>query len=155
MKTIDVLLAAFLASLLVLINVIISYQMGGWAASYASFYSFKNIPDMTGKNVFVTGINSGIGKITAIELARKGATVYGTVRSLEKADFVQEVNRGLKGKVVPLQLDLADLASVEAAAKQLLRMNLKSLDVLINNAAVMMTPPSLSAEGVEAQFATK
>ena len=44
MKTIDVLLAAFLASLLVLINVIISYQMGGWAASYASFYSFKKDP---------------------------------------------------------------------------------------------------------------
>ena len=101
------------------------------------------------------GINSGIGKVTAVQLALKGATVIGSVRTIEKAEFVKSVNPYMKGKIIPLELDLSSLASVRRFVDAFLSLDLPTLDILILNAAVMITPAVLSEDGFELQFATK
>lgn len=109
---------------------------------------------MDGKVVIVTGVNSGIGYITAKELVRCGATVIGTVRSMDKASFATELNKHSRGKLIPMKLDLASLASVKAFHSKFAALELP-LHVAVWNAGVMMTPPGLTEDGVETQFATK
>ncbi len=91
--------------------------------------------DMTGKTVVVTGTNTGIGRVTAVELAALGARVIMVNRSAERSsDVMNELNaRGLGAELVTM--DLADLESVRAAAAKVSSM-VDSIDVLINNAGL-------------------
>ena len=84
MKTIDVLVVVVIAALAAIGPITLSYLIGGWVQAKLSPFSFNDIPDLTGKVAIVTGVNTGIGKVTAIQLAMKGAKVIGTVRSPEK-----------------------------------------------------------------------
>jgi len=112
----------------------------GWDAS--------DIGDLTGKSFLITGGTSGIGKETALELARAGAHVTITARDAEKgAAVVAEI---AKERVAFQLLDLADLASVKKFAKEFT----KPVDVLILNAGVMATPFSLTKDGFEMQMGT-
>jgi NAD(P)-dependent dehydrogenase (short-subunit alcohol dehydrogenase family) len=109
---------------------------------------------MTGKTVVVTGANSGIGRQTALALARAGSRVVITARDPAKGN---EAVSDLRAKVgddrVDLTVfDLGDLASVRAGAAQLLDM-CDRIDVLVNNAGVVFTQRRESADGYEATFA--
>jgi NAD(P)-dependent dehydrogenase (short-subunit alcohol dehydrogenase family) len=105
------------------------------------------IPDMTGRNVIVTGANSGIGRAAASALAGAGARVVLAVRNTDKG---QAAAASMPGQAEVRQLDLASLASVRefAAAWD------GELDLLINNAGVMAPPLSRTAEGFELQLGT-
>ena len=110
-----------------------------------------DIPDQTGRTVVVTGANTGLGFETARALARRGATVVLACRDLDKATAAAA--RIGAGAVRTLRLDLASLASVREAAGEL-RSCYDRLDLLINNAGLMMPPYGRTADGFELQFGT-
>lgn len=84
----------------------------------------------------VTGANSGIGRATAIHLAGVGHTVYGTVRSLDKAAKLQAMAADAGVEVKLVELDVADDASVAAGFERILAETSGVVDVLVNNAGV-------------------
>lgn len=119
-------------------------------------WTSENIPDQTGRVAIVTGANSGLGYETARTLARKGATVIMAVRNLEKGRAAAEriEKEGAAGNIEVMHLDLADLGSVEHFAKDF-QAGYDRLDLLINNAGVMMPPQrQTTADGFEMQFGT-
>ena len=103
----------------------------------------------------VTGANSGLGLSTARELARAGAHVIGTARDAAKAQQAEaEVRRAVPDANIEMRLlDLADLGSVREFAAAIAA-EPDGVDVLINNAGVMMCPRSLTPDGFELQFGT-
>jgi len=109
---------------------------------------------LEGRTFLVTGANAGIGCATAFELAARGASLVLASRSEEKtAPVLEEIRRRYPGAEVEfLAIDLADLASVKRAAKQVLASS-RPLDVLINNAG-LMGASGLSKDGFEITFAT-
>ena len=120
-----------------------------------SDWTTGNIPDQTGKTAIVTGANSGIGFETARILAEKGAAVILAVRRLEKGETAAEKIRAefAEADLALMKLDLADLQSVaEFAAK--FGKNYSRLDLLINNAGVMIPPYTMTNDGFELQFGT-
>jgi NAD(P)-dependent dehydrogenase (short-subunit alcohol dehydrogenase family) len=121
--------------------------MGHWTSD--------NIEDQSGRIAIVTGSNSGIGFEAAKALATKGATVVMAVRSETKGRTAAEAIRsaGAPGSVQVAALDLADLASVRAFADAF-KSDHDRLDLLINNAGVMMPPKSQTTDGFELQFGT-
>ncbi len=113
----------------------------------------QDIPDLTGRVAVVTGANSGIGYETAKALAEKGATVVMACRNLEKADAAADnIGREMAdAKLEILRLDLADLASVSEFATQFQARH-DRLDMLINNAGVMIPSFTETIDGIELQF---
>lgn len=118
-----------------------------------SLWPGAKLPDLSGKNVIITGANSGIGYYTALELAKAGADVVLACRSAAKGESAAaQVNAQAPGRAQFMQLDLADFASVRAFAAAYKEANGK-LDILINNAGIMALPQrQLTAQGFEAQF---
>ncbi|MFZ4810966.1 MAG: SDR family oxidoreductase [Ilumatobacteraceae bacterium] len=84
----------------------------------------------------VTGANSGIGRATAIHLAEQGHTVYGTVRSLDKATKLHAMAEHHGVTVHLVELDIADDASVERGFGEILDATGGVVDVLVNNAGI-------------------
>jgi NAD(P)-dependent dehydrogenase (short-subunit alcohol dehydrogenase family) len=121
--------------------------MASWTAA--------DIPDQTGRTVLITGANSGLGLRSAEALAARGATVLLGCRSATRAQAaltrVSAVATGPAPAVVPL--DLADLASVRAAAGDV-GARTAGLDILMNNAGIMAVPLGRTADGFEMQFGT-
>ncbi|MCD4524333.1 oxidoreductase [Nocardioides sp. cx-173] len=121
--------------------------MSGWR--------LEDIPDQTGRTVLVTGTTvGGLGHHTALELARRGARVVLSGRSEAKID---ETERAVRAELPEallerLTVDLSDLGSVRRAAASAARLG--TIDVLVNNAGVMGTPYSRTADGLELQMAT-
>ncbi|MBL8549661.1 MAG: SDR family NAD(P)-dependent oxidoreductase [Hyphomonadaceae bacterium] len=105
--------------------------------------------DLSGKRVLVTGVSAGLGVETARALAAHGAQVVGAARDLDKARRATEAVRGIE----LIELDLASLASVRAAADAL---NAKgeAFDLVIANAGVMATPFGKTVDGFETQLGT-
>jgi NAD(P)-dependent dehydrogenase (short-subunit alcohol dehydrogenase family) len=118
-------------------------------------WTTADIPDQTGRVAVVTGANTGLGYETASALAAKGAHVVLAVRNLEKgkaaADLIVRATPG--ASVVLQELDLTSLESIRDAAGEL-RSSHEQIDLLINNAGVMMTPKSTTKDGFELQFGT-
>jgi NAD(P)-dependent dehydrogenase (short-subunit alcohol dehydrogenase family) len=108
--------------------------------------------DVAGKNILVTGSNTGIGRITAETLARRGARVFLANRSEDKTRPVLEGIRAAGGKADFLALDLADFAKVRKAAEAFLALDLP-LHVLVNNAG-LAGPRGFTADGFELTFGT-
>jgi NAD(P)-dependent dehydrogenase (short-subunit alcohol dehydrogenase family) len=102
---------------------------------------------MTGRTVIVTGANSGIGRAAASALAGAGANVVLAVRSIEKG---QAAAAGMPGNTDVRRLDLSSLESVREFAQGWTG----EIDILINNAGVMVPPLSRTADGFELQFGT-
>ncbi|MGW0184565.1 oxidoreductase [Streptomyces sp. NPDC003362] len=111
-------------------------------------WNASRLPDLTGRTVVVTGANSGIGRVAAQELARAGAHVVYAVRDEERGRAAAAEARG---STEVRRLDLADLASVREFAKA---WEGRPLDLLINNAGVMMLPQRQTRDGFEMQFGT-
>lgn len=106
--------------------------------------------DLTGKRVLVTGVSAGLGVETARTLAARGASVVGTARSLDKAKRATE---GIPG-IELIEMDLASLKSVRAAADKVNARGQK-FDLVIANAGVMAIPTrTLTEDGFETQFGT-
>src|SRR6516225_5712634 len=95
-------------------------------------WTAADLPAFAGRTVIVTGANSGLGLITARELARVGAHVVLAVRNTEKGD---DAAAGMSGDVEVRKLDLQDLSSVHEFAD-----GVGKLDVLVNNAGIMAVP---------------
>lgn len=116
-------------------------------------WTLKNLTDQTGKTVLITGANSGIGYFTALALAKVGADVIVAGRNPDKvAAAVSSIQEHkIKGSVEAAIGDLASLKSVRALATQVSKLHSK-LDILINNAGVMMPPASKTEDGFESQF---
>jgi NAD(P)-dependent dehydrogenase (short-subunit alcohol dehydrogenase family) len=114
-----------------------------------------NVPDQTGRTAVITGANTGIGFETAAVLAGRGASVVLAVRNLDKGkDAAARITSATPGADVTIQrLDLSSLDSVRAAAGDL-RSRHDTIDLIINNAGVMYTPRSTTADGFELQFGT-
>lgn len=112
-----------------------------------------NMPDQTGKIVLITGANAGLGFEDALAFYEKGAHVILAVRNKGKGQTALERirNSGGIGSCELRELDLSSLDAVKTFAKTILT-DFKQLNVLINNAGVMMPPPQKSNEGFELQF---
>lgn len=112
--------------------------------------------DLSGKRVLVTGTSAGLGVETARALVSHGASVVGAARDLAKARDATTVVReaARNGATFDLiELDLASLKSIRAAADRLVKDG-RPFDVVIANAGVMATPKGKTADGFETQFGT-
>lgn len=118
-------------------------------------WTTDDIGDLSGTRALVTGGTGGLGFHTALELARHGAEVVITARSDAKAaDTVKRLHRELPdGSFEVLSLDLADLSDVQRSAETALE-RYDRLDLLINNAGIMLTPKSETKDGFELQMGT-
>ena len=119
----------------------------------------KDIPDLSGRTAVVTGANSGLGYETVKALAGAGARVIMACRTLNKAKgaqakLIESLERSLD-TAPEIEIELVDLASLESVDEFVDRMfaTYEHLDLLINNAGVMATPPQLTDDGIEYQFA--
>ncbi|MGN5379279.1 oxidoreductase [Streptomyces lasalocidi] len=110
-------------------------------------WNVTDLPDLGGRTAVITGANSGLGLVTAQALAGAGAHVVFAVRDLQRGGAAAA---RVGGSTEVRRLDLADLDSVRAFAAGWDR----PLDLLINNAGVMMLPEQRTAQGFEMQFGT-
>ncbi|HWD11596.1 MAG TPA: oxidoreductase [Solirubrobacteraceae bacterium] len=118
-------------------------------------WTSAQIPDQSGRIAIVTGANSGLGLVSARELARHGATVVLACRNQEKGLRAQrQIEADAPQSLLELaELDLGSLASVRAFAERFLATH-AGLDLLLNNAGVMAPPRSETADGFELQLGT-
>ena len=116
-------------------------------------WTLDNIPDLTGKTIIVTGANTGLGYESVKAFAQNGANVVMACRSVEKGEAARkQIVRLFPSSIIQvMQLDLADLKSIHRFAATF-RESHAHLDVLLNNAAVMMVPYSLTKDGFESQM---
>ena len=112
-----------------------------------SHWTASDLPDLRGRTVIVTGANSGIGRVAALELARAGAAVTLAVRDTNKG---KAAANAMTGDVNVRPLDLADLGSVRSFADS----TEGPVDLLVDNAGVMATPEQRTADGFEMQIGT-
>lgn len=120
-----------------------------------SNWNVDHISDQTGKIVVITGATSGLGKEAAIQMAGKNATVVLAVRNVEKAEKVREeiLSKHPQSDIKVMHLDLGSLSSIKKFARDVMN-NFERLDILINNAGVMMCPYSKTEDGFEIQMGT-
>ena len=113
----------------------------------------KSKVKMNGKTVIITGANTGIGKETAIDLAKRGAKVIIACRNKDKAmEALQDIKKQSEIENITFKkLDLSSLSSVRKFSEEILQEE-ERIDVLINNAGVMFTPYTLTEDGFELQF---
>jgi hypothetical protein len=109
-------------------------------------WTAADLPSFTGRTVIVTGANSGLGAVTARELAAKCAKIVMAVRNTEKGEAAAQQ---ISGQVEVRRLDLQDLSSVRQFAD-----GIDKADVLINNAGIMAAPYALTVDGFESQVGT-
>ncbi len=118
-------------------------------------WTTTNMPDLSGKTIIVTGGNSGLGFESVKAFVKKGAEVVLASRSVDKGEQAKkEILTSLPdAKIHVMQLDLGDLESIRAFVKEFNKKFTK-LDVLLNNAGIMMTPYFKTRDGFEGQFGT-
>lgn len=109
--------------------------------------------NLTGKRVIITGANSGIGFEAAKALSQKGAQVILAVRNIQKGNTAVEsiLKEQPQATLEVMKLDLADLENIREFVKKY-RSHYESLDILINNAGVMVPPLQKTRDGFELQF---
>lgn len=113
---------------------------------------------LIGKTAIITGGNTGIGKETAKDFYKRGARVIIACRNIEKAnEAVEDIKKQCAsqeqnlGTIVVQQLDLNNLSLVKQCAQQLMESE-KRIDLLINNAGIMITPNRFTEDGFESHF---
>ncbi|MGI8937063.1 MAG: oxidoreductase [Iamia sp.] len=118
-------------------------------------WSPADIGDQSGRVAVVTGATSGLGTVTATELARAGATVVLTARDPAKGEATRDqiLRKVPDARLEVGTLDLASLASVEGFATEVAEHHPR-IDVLVNNAGIMATPFARTEDGFELQIGT-
>lgn len=118
-------------------------------------WTANNIPDLSGKIIIITGANSGIGYESTREFARKGAEVIVASRDELKAEAaILKIKKEIPdAKLKFMELNLAQLDSVRKFAKEF-NSNYTRLDILLNNAGIMMVPYGKTIDGFEATLGT-
>ena len=118
-------------------------------------WTIERISDLNGKVIIVTGGNSGLGYESVKAFAAKGAEVILASRSTVKGEeALAEILKDVPdGKIKVMQLDLGDLESVRNFTSAF-KLGYKKLDVLLNNAGIMMTPYLTTKDGFEGQLGT-
>ncbi len=131
------------------------YKLVGGQDEKEAAWTTAVLPDLTSKIVLVTGANSGIGFEASKVLAQKGAAVVMACRNMEKAEVaLAELKRDVpEAKAEIMQLDLASLTSVRTFSEAF-KAKYEQLDVLVNNAGIMMVPYGTTEDGFERQFGT-
>ncbi|MBI2697621.1 oxidoreductase [Mycobacterium gordonae] len=109
-------------------------------------WTAADLPSFAGRTVVITGANSGLGEVTARELAGHGAKIIMAVRDTAKGE---KAAANIRGLVEVRALDLQDLSSVRLFAE-----GVDGADVLINNAGIMAAPYALTKDGFESQIGT-
>ena len=109
---------------------------------------------LDGKVVVITGANTGIGKVTALELSKRGAKVVMLCRSLERGQAAaDQIRKVTQGEVILYQMDLSSQRSIRECAQQL-STTLEKIDILVNNAGVANCPLQRTEDGLEMQMGT-
>ena len=118
-------------------------------------WTSDNIPDLSGKIIVITGANSGIGFHAAREFARQGAEVVFACRNQTKAEgAINQIRTEFSdAQLVFIELDLANLQSVKDFADTF-NSRYNRLDILLNNAGVMMVPFGKTEDGFENTLGT-
>jgi NAD(P)-dependent dehydrogenase (short-subunit alcohol dehydrogenase family) len=113
----------------------------------------KTVDSMDGKTVIITGGNSGVGKATAAALARAGAHTVITARSASRGEEARAdiIRTSGSDQVDLVVFDLADLSSVAQGASDLLD-RYPRIDVLVNNAGLVLSDRQVTIDGYEATF---
>jgi NAD(P)-dependent dehydrogenase (short-subunit alcohol dehydrogenase family) len=109
-------------------------------------WTTADLPSFAGRTAIITGANSGLGAVTARELARNGARVILAVRNTAKGEAAAQQ---MTGAVEVRRLDLQDLSSVRQFAD-----GVDGIDILVNNAGIMAAPYALTVDGFESQIGT-
>merc|ERR1711963_1137933 len=130
-----------LSSVAVSLYLTMKYFHGGVCRSKAK---------LDGKTVIVTGCNTGIGKETAKDLAKRGAKVIMACRNLDRANkAAEEIKSSISdASIRVMKLDLASFSSVRQFAKEFLETE-KCLDILINNAGLLLKERAETEDGHE------
>ncbi|XP_013196184.2 retinol dehydrogenase 13 [Amyelois transitella] len=114
---------------------------------------------LAGKTAVITGCNTGIGKETVLDFYKRGAKIIMACRSLERAEEAKKdieekcKNWPDKGQLVVVKCDLMSLNSVRECAKTILDTETQ-INILVNNAGVMMCPQGKTEDGFDIQFGT-
>ncbi|KAL5113688.1 hypothetical protein ACEQ8H_008441 [Pleosporales sp. CAS-2024a] len=114
------------------------------------------MPDLSGKVIFITGGNAGLGKEAALQLAKHNPAhiLIGSRSEANARIAIAEIVKAVpEAHLTAIQIDLASLASVQAAADKVLATTSR-LDILMNNAGIMAVPPATTIDGYEVQFGT-
>lgn len=131
------------------------FTKGGYEGAAKSFVSADMDVDCSGKSYMITGANSGIGKVTALAVAKRGGTVHMVCRSKQRGEEAKEEiqKESLNGNV---QLHLLDMSQPKAVAKfaQEFVQSGQQLNALVNNAGCMVNERELTEDGLEKNFAT-
>lgn len=133
-------------------SLIMSFLFG----SSPTFDPVKDIPNLSGKIILVTGGSNGLGKESIKQLAKHNPTkIYIGARSIQKAEeAILDIKKEVpSANILILKLEFASFSSIKSAADTFLAEN-DRLDILINNAGVFACPPGLTTEGYEIQFGT-
>ncbi|KAF2014271.1 NAD(P)-binding protein [Aaosphaeria arxii CBS 175.79] len=125
--------------------------------SGAKFRPDRDIPSLHGKVILVTGGNSGLGLESVRQLVQhRPSRIFLAARSKEKAEIaIKDLSKSCSDTSIisPLVLDLASSRSIKSAVSSFTEQSSR-LDLLINNAGIMMTPEGLTEDGYEIQFGT-
>ncbi len=118
-------------------------------------WNLSNFPSQKGKVALITGANSGVGFETALELAKKDMIVILACRRLDAAENAKEaiVKNYSTAHVMPMKIELSSLKSVRQFAEDFTN-RFDRLDLLVNNAGIMMSPYKVTEDGFENQLAT-
>lgn len=117
------------------------------------FRSWSSDVTLDNKTVIITGANTGIGKHAATDLAKRGARIIMACRDMEKANAAlkEVIEASGNENVVTCRLDLADTKSIREFAEKI-NTEEKQVNILINNAGVMVCPYGKTADGFEMQI---
>ena len=134
-------------------SIVFSFDQTGFDRHRTEFGATDLDVDMTGRTCLVTGANSGIGFATAMGLAVRGATVWMLCRNRQRGEFAAAEIRALtkNPNVVVAQVDLSDFGSID---RFVVNDAPDVVDVLVNNAGVLLSSFDVAASGLEMTLAT-
>ena len=133
--------------------VILSFDRLGFARHARRFSPADLAVDLAGRVCLVTGGNAGLGRATALALARRGATVRLLCRDPARGEATRDELRGLTGNP-HIELDVVDVSESSSVRALVERQRLAVVDVLVHNAGVLPTTRELTTDGLERCFAT-